>query len=363
MTGPRGGASRPGVPSSVVPTAVRSVLRSPLLRYVVARLALIPVGLLLVVTLAFLLGNVVNTDPVGAALGSFATPEQRAAMEAEFGLDQPLLTQYLDYIGSVVRGDLGESLYTGRSVAAEMMARLPRTLVLVIPAWICALVLGTAMGSVGAISRGGWIDRFLNVMVSVQQAFPSFVLALIGGLVLSFQLGILPAPVGQLDISSTMPPHVTGAAVIDAALAGQWSTFWDAAAHLVLPVGALATVYSVPFARLSRASVADSLQSNFHEFQVANGQSKTKTNLLTIRASLTPVLTYGAIALAGIIGAGAVIETVVSWGGVSQWAIAATLERDMFVAQGFVILTGTVTFLVYLLGDVAIHILDPRTRT
>jgi ABC-type dipeptide/oligopeptide/nickel transport system permease component len=330
--------------------------------FLLRRLALVVVSLWALVTVSFLLVSLLPTDPARAVAGEYATDEQIAEVAAQLGLDQPLIVRYGQFLSELLRGSLGADIYSGEPVTQEIAERLPSTLELIILSMIVAAVVGLTLGVLGAYFHRNWQDRVSSGVVAVLQAVPDFVIAVVFLYVFFHLLGWLPGPEGQLSIAATRPPTVTGMLLIDTLLAGQWDTFWDAVRHAVLPSLALGLALGALFARVSRVALREALESEQTRFARACGLSEGTVIRYAMLTSRTPILTYGAIMFASLVGGTAIIETVFNWNGVSQWSVQAMLTNNYPSILGFIVVAGTITLLVYVFLDVLTGLLDPRIR-
>jgi len=332
-----------------------------MLRLIVTRLLISIPLLFAVATLIFLLTHVLPGDVAGIIAGPNATEENIQAIRDRLGLNDPLWKQYLDYLGGLLRGDLGYSYLTGRDVASELFSRLPSTLVLVTVGMIGATLWGLLLGASVVFTRIG--GKFGRLFSSLGLSTPDFVLAVALIFVFYFMLGWAPSPIGQLDMSIPRPPTVTGAAIIDSALAGQWVAFGNAAAHLVLPVIAMAFVYGASVAKVAESSFREAKAAPFMDYaSLTSLRRGTRAKYLTV-SSLPATITYSGASYAYMLGGVVLIEMVFSWGGVAQFAATSIANRDLNVIQGFVLIVSVVTFLIYLILDVLYVIVDPRVRT
>jgi len=335
---------------------------SPMMRYIVYRGVFIAAAALLMVSVSFFLVNAVPSNPAGAILGSFATEQGISDLNHKLGLDKPLLQRYFEYMSGLAHGDLGTSYYTDASVLESIKSRIVGTIVLIVPSLLFAWIFGTLMGGLAAVYRGSRIDTVVNVVISMLQSVPHFVIGLLGALLLSYSFGLLPAPTGQVPVGMIPPEPRTGAVIIDAVLAGDWNLVVPAAKQLVLPVLALGLFNSVLFARTVRTTLAHALESPYTEFATARGISSVGVKLMALRASLLPTVTYAGIVFANLVGGTAIIEIVFSWQALGQWGIQGIQRSDLPVIQGFVLVAGALALLAYLAADFAAFALDPRTR-
>jgi ABC-type dipeptide/oligopeptide/nickel transport system permease component len=332
----------------------------PVLRYVLSRLIAFPVALFLLVTIAFLLVTLVPGDPAVKIAGEQADPTVLAAVRAEFGLDRPLPERYASYLGGLLQGDLGVSYYTKVPVAEELLSRVASSFTLVLPAIVLAVLIGVSAGTLAAFRGGGRTDRIVNGAISLGQSVPEFLVGVLLIYVLFYLLGWAPPATGQLDFTSAAPPTVTGSALVDGLLAGQWDTVGVAVSHLVLPVLTLVVALAPELAKTTRASVAEALHHPSIEFHRANGLPTAGIVRSVVAQARTPVVTYIGIIVAVLTGGSAVVELLFNWNGVGAWALDATTNLDIPAIQAVVLFYGGLSLLVYLLLEVLVTTLDPR---
>lgn len=355
--GPAVSYAKPGPPRRVGSRAKR-IPYGLILR----RLLVIPVLIFLIATGAFFALRAIPGDPAELIAGSNASPETVQEIRRQLGTDRPVMEQYGDLMLGLPRGDLGTSYSDRRPVLDTITDLLPIDLVLVGSALAVAVVAGVAVGTVGAYWRRRWPDKAAGSLVGLFQATPDFVVGLVLILLFTFQMKIFPQPTGQLGLGAMPPPDVTGVVVIDAALAGEWSTFREALSRLVLPAVSLATVIAAVVARVTRAGVIDGLRSSQSEYGRALGLRERTIVLSALTSSRTAIITYVAVIFGSLVGGAAIIQTVFNWQGLGKWGLDAIAARDLPAIQGFVIVTGTITLLVYIALDVAVALLDPRIR-
>ncbi|MER5457581.1 ABC transporter permease [Micromonospora sp. NPDC002389] len=332
------------------------------LRYARRRILFLPVGLLSVIVLAFLLVNALPGNPAGVIAGPAASPTELAEIERRLGLDLPLWERFVTYLGNLVRGDLGASYYTDRPILDEILRFAPATLELVFLSLTLAALLGIGLGTLGAYRKGTVADRTSRFVVTTFQSIPDFFLALLLIYLLFYLAGWAPAPVGRLGLMDEPPPTVTGALLLDSLISGDMGTFRSAVAHSVLPVLTLGIYYSAYFARSTYASLVPALESKQVEFARASGLRERTVLAYAFRQARTPILTYGGILLAALLGGAAIIETIFSWGGFGEWAIDSILQLDIPAVQGFILAAGLGTLLAFTALDILVAALDPRVR-
>ena len=228
---------------------------SPRLRATVLRVAQsIPV-VIGVVIISFLLTRALPGDPAVYFAGVAADTESIEQTRIAMGLDKPLLQQFFLYVGNLLQGDLGQSLSSGRSVAADLAKRLPASHELTLSALILAIVIAVPLGVLAATRPGTWVDHLCRVVVTAGVSLPTFFTGILLIYIFYYLLGIAPSPLGRLDFIYLDPDHVTGFYLIDAALMGDWETWVGAAKQLILPATTLALFTLAPIARMTRAAM------------------------------------------------------------------------------------------------------------
>jgi len=299
--------------------------------------------------------------PAVALLGERATPEKIAQINKLYGLDKPVWEQYLKFLGRAVRGDLGVSIKTQRTVMDEWLDRFPATIELSVMAGLIAVVVGIPLGYYAARRHGSWLDS-LSVMGSlVGVAIPVFFLGYILKYIFAVQLGWLPAD-GRQD-PRLFTEHPTGFYVLDGFLAGRPDAAWDAFQHLILPAVALASIPLAIITRITRAAVLDVV----HEDYVRTAEAKGLTKGLVsrrhvLRNAMLPVATVTGLQV-GLLLAGAVLtETTFSFAGIGRFLIESIQARDYAVIQGFILIIAVIVVLVNLLVDISYGLLNPRIR-
>lgn len=333
-----------------------------MIAFVVRRLAFTVVTVIGAITLTFFLANVIPSDPARAALGPDATEAQVANYRQERGLDQPLLVQYVRYLGSVAQGDFGTSIVTRTPIIRDLAQFVPATIELFIPSLAIALVVGMILGVSAAVYRGSWIDQVSRVLSLIGLSMPIFWLGLIFQLVFFRWLGWLPAG-GRLDRIMFPPPTVTGMYTFDALIAGEFDVFLSALKHLILPSIALSTLTLGIVARMTRSSLLDTLSSNFVRTARSKGLlERTVVWRHALRSAILPVITIVGLRIGQMFGGAVLTETVFSWPGVGRYAFVGLRQLDFPVVMGFAIWATLIYSLINLLVDIGYSLADPRVR-
>jgi peptide/nickel transport system permease protein len=331
-------------------------------KFILRRILLLIPILLGLSVLIFLFIRLLPGDPASAILGERATAENILRVRAALGLDLPLHEQYFQYLGGLVRGDLGRSYLTNRDVVDDFLQRFPATIELTAAALIFALSLGIPLGMITAKRRGSWIDQSGTVVSLVGISIPIFFLGLMLKYVFAIQFPILPDS-GRIDFVEYFIPRVTRFMTVDALLAGEFGGFVDALRHLVLPGIALGTIPLAIIMRITRASVVDVLNEDYVRTANAKGlPSRIVDTRHVLRNAMLPVVTVIGLQTGLLLGGAILTETIFGWGGVGTWIYDAVRNNDYQVIQSGVLLLAFIFVLVNLFVDVSYAFLNPRIR-
>jgi len=332
-----------------------------LAQYIVRRLlALIPV-LFGVSILVFSLIRMIPGDPVIVMLGERARPEDIARLREQMGFNRPVYVQYIEWLGRVVRGDLGTSIINRTPVMDELKQRLPATIEMVLVAMLIGTTVGIGVGILSAIKQNSWLDVLSMFGALIGVSMPIYWLALILIYALAVNRKILP-PSARIDVELTVVRQ-TGFMLIDTLLMRDLKLFWNAVWHLILPGFVLSTVIMPILARLTRSSMLEVLRQDY----VRTARSKGLREQVVImrhalKNALLPVVTVLGLQLGGLLGGALLTETIFSWPGMGLWTYRAILSRDYPIVQGAVLISATIYVFVNLLVDISYAYLDPRIR-
>jgi dipeptide transport system permease protein len=333
-----------------------------MLRFILNRLLLIVPTFIGITLVAFLFIRLLPGDPVILMAGERGvSPERHAELMAQFGFDQPLWKQYVDYVGGLLQGDFGYSFSTKKPVLGEFMARFPATLELAFCAIVLATVLGVAAGILAAIRRGSWIDQLTMGTALVGYSMPIFWWALLLIILFSTTLGWTPVS-GRISLTQFFPP-VTGFMLIDSLLAGKPAAFWSAVHHLILPTIVLATIPLAVIARQTRSAMLEVLGEVYIMTAKSKGLAPRRVVWLhALRNALIPVVTTIGLQVSVLMGGAILTETIFSWPGIGKWMIDSISRRDYQVVQGGLLLIAAVVMVVNLTVDVLYGLINPRVR-
>lgn len=312
--------------------------------------------------LVFLLLHLVPGDPAEVLLGERATAAAVAQLRAELGLDDPLPLQYARFLGRVLRGELGRGLRTREPIWKEIRDRFPATLELALTALLLALLLGGTLGVLAAARRGTWLDTLASGFAVAGVSTPIFWLGLLFIFLFSWKLGWLPIS-GRLSPRMELVP-LTRFVLVDALLTGNPAAFWDALRHLALPALTLSTLPLAQMARITRASVLETLDQDYIRTAHAKGLGPRAVLFRhALRNALIPIITVAGLQF-GLLLSGAILtETVFAWPGVGRWLVNAVHARDLHAIQGGTLVVATCFVLVNQTADFLYRWANPRLRT
>jgi peptide/nickel transport system permease protein len=311
-----------------------------MLHIVLRRLALAVPLLFLVTALTFLLVALTPGDPAADLLGTLATKAQYAAIDRQMGFDLPVWTQYWHWLDHALRGDLGTSLVSGQPVTAQLDARLPVTVPLVLGATAATALLGVGLGTLSA-TRGGLAGRCVDTLAMLGFAIPNFWLGLLLVDLFAVRLGWLPA---------------TGYVPFGQSPAAWFDSF-------VLPVATLAVSGVTGIAKQTRDAMRDTLARDFVDAMRADGMPQRRIVRHALKVAALPVVTMIGTFSIGLLGGAVLIESVFALPGLGGEAAAASAAHDLPMIQGVALYFCLAVIVVNLAVDLLCAWLDPKART
>ncbi|WP_232819304.1 ABC transporter permease [Saccharospirillum mangrovi] len=309
--------------------------------YIGRRLLLtIPVLFGLTVIVFFIMAMIPG-DPALAILGSYATPDNVAQVNAQLGLDKPLVQQYTTWLGNVVQGDFGRSYRQNRAVLDIITERFGATLILAGTALVLCSIAGILVGIVSAVRQYGWTDKLLTLIVLIGISTPAFWLGLLLIMLFAVQLRWLPAS-GMFAVygGGDLP---------------------DLLMHLILPASTLAFIATGVIARLTRSAMLEVLRQDFIRTARAKGLHERRVIFRhAFKAALVSIVPVIGIQAGFVLGGAVYIETVFQWPGIGSMLVNAIATRDLLLVQGGVLIVAAAYVLFNLIADVVQVLLDPR---
>lgn len=316
-------------------------MRTTYLQAIAVRLlAGIPVFVLVTFS-ATALSDLMPGSAAQIILGEYATPEQIAALNAEYGYDQPVLVRYVDWLGGLFRGDLGQTLFSRQSVAELLVNRAAITFEIALVAMLVSVLVGVPLAMITAARSGGWLDKILGLVTSFMLSIPTFVSVVVLGYVFSILLRWLPAT-------------------------GWVSLFEDPLGNLssiALPVMCLSVHQSAYFYRASRSQFVSTLQEDY--VLVARSKGLSIWYIMfrhALRPSLPQVLTIFGLSLTFLLGGSFIVESYFAIPGIGWTILSAVKAHDLPVVQAILSLTVMIFVVVFMLVDLGYALIDPRVE-
>jgi peptide/nickel transport system permease protein len=309
--------------------------------YILGRiLATIPV-MGIVALFVFLLLHLSPGDPAVILAGDFATPDDVARIRALLGLDQPLHVQFLTWLGGVLQGDLGQSIYSGLPVSRLIRQRLEPTIALSLTTMTLAVVVAVPLGVIAAWRAGTWVDRAVMALAVAGFSLPVFVLGYSLVYIGSIQTGLFPVQ-GYVSIRDGLGPFL-----------------W----HMTLPSVALGLIFVALVARMTRATMLEVLSEDYIRTAYAKGLPTGRVlRRHALKNAAVPIITTIGLGVALLIGGVVITETVFSIPGLGRLTVDAVLRGDYPVIQGVILVFSIAYVVLNLLVDISYVFFDPRIR-
>lgn len=315
------------------------------------------------VTLTFIIARVLPSNPIAIVIGEHPTinPQIVKDLYAIWGLNKPLPVQYVDYIESILHGNLGVSFSSGRPVALDIETKLPATIELSVSALIFTLIIGVPIAVIAATRKNSIIDHASRVFAIIGYSAPSFWIGIVLLEIFFRYLGLVG--IGRLSPQFNPPPFRTGFLTIDTLLAGNTTEFFDALAHLVLPGITLALGGAAVVMRLLRSSMLEALNSDHVRTARMKGLSERVVIYRHVfRNALLPMTTFTGLLIGGFLSGAVLTETIFNWNGIGQYTVSAIYTSDYPALQGVVLVDAFLYTTANLVVDLAYGIIDPRIR-
>ena len=318
-------------------------------RYLLSRLLQVAVVVALVATITFFLIHLAPGDPfVGAMENPDVTEAVRAHWRESYGLDRPLPEQYVKYVASIARGDLGWSFSARRPVADELKDKLPNTMFLMTLALLASFAVGIGAAVLQVMKPGSLTDRVIGGLSLFLFSLPEFWLALMMIYLFAYRLP-LNLPIGGMTDVALHPSLSLGERIV------------DVAKHTVLPVATLTLILSAVVARYQRAALLDVLPADYVKTARAKGvPEKTIVRHHALRNALLPTISLFGLAFPALLTGAVYVETVFSWPGMGQVIVNSIGSRDYPLLMASVIIGSIVVALGSLLADLLYTVADPR---
>jgi len=320
---------------------------------------LVLLGLSLVI---FIISRIMPGDPARMALGPRAPEEVVQRLRAEMHLDKTIPVQYIHWIKGAVQGDFGKSLRSERPVMEDIINVFPATLELAFYILIFMSIFGFGIGTLSARYRDTWVDNLGRIISYLGVITPPFVFALLGMMVFAYFIPILP-PMGRISPDIVAPVKITGFLTVDALIQGNFTAFFSALRHLILPTISLGLVGMAEESRIVRGSVCNNMDQDYIAAARSYGIPE---RIITFRDLLKPSLIPGVSILglefATVMANALLVELIFNWPGFARYTMKAMLGKDLNAISAAVLLVGVVFIFSNILVDIAVNILDPRIK-
>lgn len=313
-------------------------------------------------TMVFLLMRVAPGDPISAALGSKLTPQALESARHRAGLDKPLMSQYWDYLSSVLHLNFGMTFTDNQPVVDVVRDNGGATVSLTLAAFVIALVLGIPLGLLAGRLRDTVPDVVIRTFAIFTYAAPIFFTGLLAQIFLAPRLGLPTGGQASPETLFIVPEH-THVLLIDAFLSGDPASIADVLKHLALPALTLGLGICGIFIRLVRVNILQTVQSDYVEAAQARGIARGKVmRHHALRNALVPVITIIGLQVALLLSGAVLTETTFNWPGLGHKLVVYILGRDYGAVQGIITMFALVVILVSVLIDIVNALIDPRVR-
>ncbi len=330
--------------------------------FILKRLILIGITLFGLSVIVFTISRIAPGDPAKLAAGPDATEEMVQVIRKEFGLDKPLVIQYIKYMKGLLKGDFGRSIRTRHQVLEDIKLFLPATFELVFVSISFAIVFGILFGVLSAVYRDTWIDHGARFFSVTGVAIPMFWMGIMLQLLLAAKFHLLPIG-GRLDTMLIPPIAITRFFLIDSLITGNWVVFKNAFTHILLPAFVLSFPALASITRINRAEMLEVLHKDF----VLNEKAQGISNRIIIakyalKNALIPTLAMIGLRYGWMLGGTILVETVFDWPGIGNYAVGAAVYSDFQPVMAVTIILGINFMVANLLVDLGYGFLDPRVR-
>lgn len=331
-----------------------------MLRFLARRLLLIPPVLIGLSLITFLIARLVPGDPVKLAAGPQARPEQILKLTEEFGLDRPLPEQYLRYMSGLLQGDWGYSISNKRAVGSDLVTYFTATLELTIVSTLIGLLIGIPLAVAAARWRDRWPDHIARFVSIGAISVPVFWIAIICQIIFAQNLRWLPVS-GRFDPRAGYPVTYTGMLLLDTLIAGNVSGFFTALRYMVIPAFCQSLLVIALVTRQLRGDMLDLVSKDFIKVARANGiKERIIWGRYLMKNALMATVSMLGFLVGFQLGGAVLIEYVLDWPGIGQYALKAALLLDFQPIMGSTLFIGCVVVLVNLVTDLVYRWIDPR---
>ncbi|SDN86072.1 peptide/nickel transport system permease protein [Lutimaribacter pacificus] len=313
-----------------------------MLFYIFKRVLMTIPVMIVVALFVFMMLRLSPGDPAAVIAGDYATAEDVERIREQLGLSEPIVVQFTKWLGQLVQGDLGTSIFSNKPVAELIVQRIEPTMLLALSTIVFAVLVAVPLGTLAAYRAGSWVDRFVMLFSVGGFSVPVFVLGYVLIYILSLKLKWLPVQGYRSPFTEGIGPFF---------------------AHITLPTLTLSVIFIALIARMTRASVIEVLEEDYVRTARAKGQSEFKVLMRhALRNAAVPIITVIGIGIALLIGGVVVTESVYNIPGLGRLVLDAVLARDYPIIQGLILFFSFIYIVLNLLIDLSYSLLDPRIR-
>ena len=313
-----------------------------MLGYIFKRIFMTIPVMVVVALFVFLLLRLSTGDPAAVIAGDYATAEDVQKIREKLGLSEPIFVQFVTWLGSLIQGDLGTSIFSNKPVTELIAQRLEPTLMLALTTIIFSILVAVPLGTIAAFRAGSWIDRLVMLFSVGGFSIPVFVLGYILIYYFSITWRILPVQCYRSPFEDGMLPFIQ---------------------HIILPTLTLSVIYIALLARMTRASVMEVLEEDYIRTARAKGLSEVKILMRhALGNAAVPIVTVIGIGIALLIGGVVVTESVYNIPGLGRLVLDAVLARDYPIIQGLILFFSLIYVLLNLIIDLTYTLFDPRIK-
>ncbi len=330
-----------------------------MLVFIFRRILILIPTLLGVSIIVFLMLRITPGDPAELLLGERATEKALHEIREHLGLNEPLHVQYGLFIKRLMKGDLGETIWSRQKVWIEVKERFPATIELSVAALFISCFFGIIFGIISATRQYSIFDYLSMLGALIGVSMPIFWLGLVFMLIFSVNLGWLPLS-GRLSVGVDLEV-ITNFYILDAVLTKNWAALKDVIWHIIMPAVTLSTIPMAIVARMTRSSMLEVLRQDYIKTAKAKGLSQFMVTFKhALRNALIPIVTTIGLQFGVALGGAILTETIFAWPGVGKWMFDAVMKRDYMVIQGGTLVIAAVFVVINLVVDVLYAVINPR---
>jgi len=320
------------------------------------------ITILVLSVLIFTISRVLPGDPARAALGPRTPKEVVQQVREEMHLNDPIYIQYYYWLKNAMRGDLGKSLFSRNNVTEDIKKYAPATVELAMCSVIFMAIFGIIFGVISAKYSETWIDNLVRMISYIGVVTPSFVFALIFMLTFCYWLNMFPTG-SRMSLETISSPTITGLITIDSLIFGNFSAFFDALKHLLLPSISLGLAGMSQISRIVRSSMMENISRDYVLFMRSAGFPESIIMFrYVLKASVIPAISILGLEFGALLGNAFLVESIFNWPGLSRYGMNAILQKDLNAMTAVVLVFGIGFIIANIIVDLIVNWVDPTIR-